>query len=81
MSVEVLWFASLADRTRTRRETVPTDGLLDVDALWTWLESRHPTLREVRPRPIPACDGRRVPWSAGLEGVREVVFLPPVSGG
>ena len=81
MSVEVLWFASLADRTRTRRETVPTEGLSDVDALWASLQHRHPALREVHPRPVPTCDGRRVSWSEPLEGVREVVFLPPVSGG
>jgi molybdopterin converting factor small subunit len=81
VSVQVLWFASLADRTRTRCETVPADDLPDVDALWAALERRHPSLREVRPRPVPTCDGRRVSWTASLHGVREVVFLPPVSGG
>lgn len=81
MSVEVLWFASLADRTGTRRESVEIGGVRDVEGLWALLQDRHPSLREIGMRPVAACDRRRVPWSQSLEGVREVAFLPPVSGG
>ncbi len=81
MTVEVLWFASLADRTGTRREEVETEGIPDVAGLWELLVERHPALRSIGIRPVAACDRRRVAWSESLEGVREVAFLPPVSGG
>lgn len=81
MTVEVLWFASLADRTGTRREEVEIGGIRDVAGLWELLATRHPALRAVGMRPVAACDRRRVAWSESLEGVREVAFLPPVSGG
>lgn len=81
MTVEVLWFASLADRTGTRREEVDVLGVRDVEALWDLLATRHPALRSVGTRPVAACDRKRVAWNESLEGVREVAFLPPVSGG
>jgi molybdopterin converting factor small subunit len=81
MSVQVLWFASLADRTGTRLERVPTDGIASVEDLWQSLTKRHPALELVSTRPLPTCDGKRVSWSTRLDGVREVAFLPPVSGG
>lgn len=81
MTVEVLWFASLADKTGTRREDVEVEGVKDIEGLWDLLASRHPALHSIGMRPVAACDRRRVAWSESLEGVREVAFLPPVSGG
>lgn len=81
MTVEVRWFASLADRTGVRREAVEIETGMDVAALWEILSERHPELREVAARPVVACDRERASWSRRLDGVSEVAFLPPVSGG
>lgn len=81
MTVEVRWFASLADRTGVRREAIEIESGTDVAALWEILSGRHPRLREVAARPVVACDRERSAWSRRLDGVSEVAFLPPVSGG
>lgn len=81
MSVDVLYFASLADRVGTRQETVETAEGADVEALWRTLRDRHAGLRSLATRPMVACDGEYAAWDRGLDGVREVAFLPPVSGG
>ena len=81
MEVEVLWFASLADRTGTRAERIEVQAGERVTDLWHRLRQRHPALAEVTVRPAVACDLRWAGWDAPLDGVREVAFLPPVSGG
>lgn len=81
MQVEVLYFASLRERAGTGQETVDVDPSLDVKGLWDLLVRRHPALAEVRPRPMAACDREYASWDHGLANVREVAFLPPVSGG
>ena len=81
MTVRVLWFASLRDRTGLREETVEARADDDVRALWERLAARHPRLREVTVRPMVACDRAYATWESRLEGVGEVAFLPPVSGG
>jgi molybdopterin converting factor subunit 1 len=79
--VEVRYFASLADRAGAAAETVEIDGACDVEALWQALVARHPELKQMGYRPLVACDMEYSGWDRRLEGVREVAFLPPVSGG
>jgi molybdopterin converting factor subunit 1 len=81
VTVEVLYFASLRERVGTARETVEVDPGQDVASLWDALVRRHPALAEVTPRPMAACDRVYSPYGRSLAGVREVAFLPPVSGG
>jgi molybdopterin synthase sulfur carrier subunit len=81
VKLEVRFFASLAERTGCSRETIDLAGVGDVAALWDELARRHPGLGELSYRPMVACDLRYADWSSSLEGVREVAFLPPVSGG
>jgi len=81
LTVRVLWFASLRDRTGRREETVEVEAGDDVLALWERLAARHPRLREVTVRPMVACDRAYASWDRRLGGVDEVAFLPPVSGG
>lgn len=81
MTIRVRYFASLADRAGVRSETVDLDGVPDVTALWTHLVSLHPALAGSGSRPLAACDMEYAPWDRALTGVREVAFLPPVSGG
>lgn len=81
MTVRVRYFASLADRAGTRSETVSLDGSPDVAALWDHLERLHPALAGTTPRPLAACDMEYASWDYPLDGVVEVAFLPPVSGG
>ena len=81
MPVEVLYFASLRERVGAGQETLDVDPSLDLNGLWELLVRRHPALAEVVPRPLAACDREYASWDRTLEGVREVAFLPPVSGG
>ena len=81
MQLEILYFASLRERVGTGQETVEVDPALDLGGLWELLVRRHPALAEVRPRPLAACDREYAGWERTLDGVREVAFLPPVSGG
>ena len=81
MTIRVLWFASLRDRTGHREEIVEVREEDDVLALWERLAALHPRLREVTVRPMVACDRAYAAWDRPLNGVSEVAFLPPVSGG
>ena len=81
MNVRVLYFASLKDRAGTPEETIDVPDTSDVAALWAALQQRHPLLREVTTRPLAACDMTYASWDLSLQGVAEVAFLPPVSGG
>ncbi len=80
MQVEILYFASLRERVGTGQETLELDPDLDLDGLWALLVRRHPALSGF-PRPLAACDREYASWDRTLAGVREVAFLPPVSGG
>jgi molybdopterin converting factor small subunit len=53
----------------------------DVTDLWRDLLERHPTLADIGLRPLVACDMAYADWDTVLDGVGEVAFLPPVSGG
>jgi molybdopterin synthase sulfur carrier subunit len=79
--VEIRYFASLAQRAGRASESIEVPDGADVSALWRLLEQRHPELANVGFRPLAACDLNYVEWDRPLDGVREVAFLPPVSGG
>jgi molybdopterin converting factor small subunit len=79
--LEVRYFASLVDMTGCSSEQVEFDGSQDVEALWRELIRRHPALDSLGFRPLVACDLQYADWERRLEDVREVAFLPPVSGG
>ncbi len=81
MVVEVRYFASLAQTTGCSCETMEVADGADVRALWSALVDRHPGLADIRFRPLVACDSSYAGWRTLLAGVREVAFLPPVSGG
>ncbi len=81
MRVDVRLFASLADRAGTGADSVDVEPGTDVAGLWEILTRRHPALGQARWRPLAACDLAYASWDQKLDGVREVAFLPPVSGG
>lgn len=81
MTVDVRFFASLADSTGASTDRVEMPEGADVTALWDALVERYPALASTPFRPLVACDMEYAGWDAALEGVREVAFLPPVSGG
>jgi molybdopterin converting factor subunit 1 len=81
LTVEVRLFASLADRAGVKQATVEVDPASDVQALWDLLCARHPGLGRLGYRPMVACDRAYAAWTDPLDGVSEVAFLPPVSGG
>ena len=69
-----------------------SDPCMSYDATPEWLRGgdggalrqlveRHPRLAELSYRPLVACDLDYSDWDRPLQGVREVAFLPPVSGG
>jgi molybdopterin converting factor small subunit len=77
----VRYFASLAELAGCRDERVEIGPGTDVAALWRVLGERHPALARLAYRPLAACDLTYVSWDTPLDGVGEVAFLPPVSGG
>lgn len=81
MRIAVRYFASLKDRAGVATETVEIDSASDVAKLWKQMNELHPRLAEVTIRPLVACDMEYASWDKTLEGVAEVAFLPPVSGG
>ena len=81
MIVRVLFFASLKDNVGKSEASVEIEDTSDVAGLWDVLKRNHPGLREVSFRPLAACDMTFAAWDRPLRGVREVAFLPPVSGG
>lgn len=81
MTVRVRFFASLVDRAGLAVETVDVEPGTDVAALWEELVRRHPALGTLRTRPGVALDLEFSDWDHPLDGVEEVGFLPPVSGG
>jgi molybdopterin converting factor subunit 1 len=81
VKVEVLYFASLKERAGVASETLELPAGCRVSELWQELLARHPRLGEVTVRPLVACDLEYSSWEKSLDGVREVAFLPPVSGG
>ena len=81
MKLEVRYFASLVELTGRTSETLDIDDGADIHALWSSLVDRHPGLADLSYRPLVACDMNYADWDTQIVGVREVAFLPPVSGG
>ena len=81
MVVGVRFFASLVDRTGCSEESIEVEAGTDVQTLWDLLTRRHPSLAELDYRPLVACDLVYAGWDRSVDGVSEVAFLPPVSGG
>ena len=81
IELEVLFFASLVDRTGNPRERLTVEPDLDVGGLWELLVQRHPSLAQLDYRPMVALDEVFARWDSSLAGVHQVAFLPPVSGG
>ena len=81
MTVEVLYFASLVEVTGKSGESFELDDAADVKQLWDSVVEHYPVLAGLHYRPMVACDMEYAGWDASLDGVAEVAFLPPVSGG
>ena len=81
MIVRVRLFATLADLAGAQELEIDVDAEATVETLWGALGERHPGLAELDYRPMAACDLEYVDWAQSLSGVKEVAFLPPVSGG
>jgi len=81
MRVEVRFFASLTDLVGRAAESCDVAADAAVEDLWRQLVERHPRLGGLSYRPLVACDLDYAGWDRPLRGVREVAFLPPVSGG
>ena len=81
MTVRVRFFASLIDRCDCDRTELEIPAGTTVDQLWQLLTERFPKLSEVQTRPLVACDQEYATGERLLDGVEEVAFLPPMSGG
>jgi len=81
MLLQIKLFASLAETAGCSADSMEVHASADVSDLWRLLTVRYPALQEIRYRPLVACDLEYVSWEKQLEGVEEVAFLPPVSGG
>ena len=81
MKIEVRYFASLVELTGRASETLDVDEGAVVRTVWSLLLERHPGLSGLSYRPLVACDMGYADWDTPVGGVREVAFLPPVSGG
>ncbi len=79
MNYQVLYFASLADRTGCAEEIFPSSAM-DAASLFEDVRRKH-ALEMNRERLRAAVNGRFVDWNHRLEDGDEVAFLPPVSGG
>jgi molybdopterin converting factor small subunit len=81
VQIEVRFFASLTEIVGRASATCEVAGDAAVQDLWRQLVERHPRLGELSYQPLVACDLDYSGWDRPLAGVREVAFLPPVSGG
>ncbi len=81
MVIQLRFFASLAERAGCKTESVEVREGSDVGQLWRMLEQRHPALAQIGFRPLVACDRTYADWDRTLDDIREVAFLPPLSGG
>ncbi|MBW6417859.1 molybdopterin converting factor subunit 1 [Celeribacter sp. PS-C1] len=83
MKIEVLYFAWVRERIGEPRETVETEAATVMDLIKE-LRAREPRydlafsdLKSLR----VALDQELTEFDASLEGVREVAFFPPMTGG
>ncbi|WP_022707285.1 molybdopterin converting factor subunit 1 [Paracoccus zeaxanthinifaciens] len=83
MTLEVLYFASLRERVGTPRETVETQAAT-VRALMAELSARSAGHAAAFADPASlrcAVDQQLANLDAPLDGVRELAFFPPMTGG
>jgi molybdopterin synthase sulfur carrier subunit len=85
MSVRILYFAWVREKTGKAEETVELPAGVDtVAALIAWLSKRGPEYVEAFARPgvvRAAVDRTHVAPSASIATAREIAFFPPVTGG
>jgi len=85
MSVKILYFAWVREKTGTPEEIVDLpDDINTVASLIDWLKTRGPNYAEAFARPEvirAAINQTHVARGAPLAGAREVAFFPPVTGG
>ena len=85
MSVRLLYFAWVRERTGLAHETVelPADIATVADVV-VWLKGRGANYAAAFERVDvvrAAVDQTHVPHSASIAGAREIAFFPPVTGG
>ncbi len=81
MEIQYRLFASLAEKAGTADGAVELPAGATVRDLWDELGRRFPVLQDTGFRPMAACDMEYADWDSTLDGVDQVAFLPPVSGG
>ena len=81
MEVRFRLFASLAEKSGQTEGSVELPRRSTARDLWKELGRRFPALSDTGFVPMVACDMEYAGWDTDLDGVVEVAFLPPVSGG
>ncbi len=83
MTLEILYFAWLRERIGLPRETVTTDAATvgDLVAELSAREERYALAFSDLSAVRVALDQDLAEFDAPLEGVREVAFFPPMTGG
>lgn len=82
--MKLLYFGRIAEVAETREaEFVPPDGIATIGDLIDWLATDNPGLGEALASPTvrAVIDDHYVRRDQLIAGVREVAFIPPVSGG
>lgn len=83
--MKIIYFAWVRERTGRSEETVELpEGIATVSELIVWLKTRGPEFEHAfeNERFIRAAlDQQLSPHDAGLTGVSEVAFFPPMTGG
>jgi len=79
VTVTLLYFASLRERTGLASESVST-GAADLTELYSEIQTRH-GIAWPREHLRVAVDGEFARWQDPLRAGSEVAFIPPVSGG
>jgi molybdopterin converting factor small subunit len=77
--MKVRLFGRLRDAIGDEMEVAVPDDVADSEQLRAWLGREHPVLLD--PSVKVALDNRIMVAPQPIAGVREISFLPPVSGG
>ena len=80
LTIKVLYFAHLADRTGVREETIALNGN-SISDLKNELASRHAKLQDALNACRVAIDEEFASSESSLSDGQTVAFIPPVSGG
>ena len=81
MTVRLLYFAQVREAMGRSEEQIDLpDSIHTVGNLAEWLARRHPIFAD-RTRLRVAVDQTMADFSTSLDGVTEVAFFPPVTGG